>query len=128
MKSASKVFYTVGFVFNVIGLIFSVLFVIALALSMNNPEILQKIAQESGRGVEFVKQTLSLMIIVFSASIFFDTLILVLTIIANKSLKEGNGKMSTHIILLIAGFLGVNLFYLLGGVFGVVAANEDTQE
>lgn len=127
MKSASKVFYTVGFVFAIISLLVSALFLALTSISMNNPEIIQKLVAESGRGEEFIRQALLLLVVLLAVSTFLDALIIVLTILAWKSLKEENGKMSTHIILLIVGLFGVNFFYLLGGIFGIVAANEDAQ-
>ena len=45
-----------------------------------------------------------------------------------NDLREGNGRTGTHIFLLVLGILSINLFYLLGGIFGVVAANDDNSE
>ena len=125
MKSASQVFYTVGFIFVVLGLIFETLFLIVAAMGTGNAEIIAKVAQETGSGEALVKDALMMATILLAVSVAINIAVLVLTIIAKKDLKDNNGKLSTHIILLISGIFAVNLFYLLGGIFGVTAANED---
>ncbi len=125
MKSASQVFYTIGFVFVIIGLIFETLFLILTAIGTGNAEVIAKIAQETGNGEALVKDALILATILLAVSVAIYIAVIVLTIIAKKDLKDNNGKLSTHLILLIGGIFAFNLFYLLGGIFGITAANED---
>ena len=125
MKSASQVFYTVGFIFVILGLIFETLFLIVAAMGIGNPEIIAKVAQETGNGEALVKDALMMATILLAISVAINIAVLVLTIIAKKDLKANNGKLSTHIILLIGGIFAINLFYLLGGIFGLVAASTD---
>ena len=125
MKSASQVFYTIGFVFVILGLIIETLFLIVAAIGIGNPEVIAKVAQETGYGVALIKDALMMATILLAVSVAINIAVLVLTIIAKKDLKDNNGKLSTHIILLIGGIFAVNFFYLLGGIFGVTAANED---
>ena len=125
MKSASQVFYTIGFVFVILGLIFETLFLIVAAIGIGNPEVIAKVAQETGYGVALIKDALMMATILLAVSVAINIAVLVLTIIAKKDLKDNNGKLSTHIILLIGGIFAINFFYLLGGIFGVTAANED---
>lgn len=125
MKSASQIFYTIGFVFVILGLIFETLFLIVAAIGTGNAEVIAKVAQETGYGQALIKDALMMATILFAVSVAINIAVLVLTIIAKKDLKDNSGKLSTHIILLISGIFAINLFYLLGGIFGITAANED---
>lgn len=128
MKNTSRLLYIIGLVLNIIGLVFSSLFLLVFAGSMNNAEVLQKVATDMGRPIEFVKEVMILGVIIFAVSVFVAVVVLVFSIIALRNLKKGNGKIGTHILLLILGILNVNPFYLFGGIFGIVAANQDANE
>ena len=125
MKSASKVFYMIGFVFNIIAIIFGGLLLAFSIMGLTDHELFLKIVAELNRGEQLVHDTLILMIVLLSIELVLDVLFLVIILRAKKDLNEGNGKLSTHVVLLIAGILASNLFYLLGGIFGLVAASTD---
>ena len=125
MKSASKVFYMIGFVFNIIAIIFGGLLLAFSIMGLTDHELFLKIVAELNRGEQLVHDTLILMIVLLSIELVLDVLFLIIILKAKKDLNEGNGKLSTHVVLLIAGILASNLFYLLGGIFGLVAASTD---
>ena len=125
MKSASKIFYMIGFVFNVIAIIFGGLLLAFSIMGLTDHELFLKIVAEVNRGEQLVRDSLILIIILLSIELVLDIIFLVIILRARKNLNEGNGKLSTHVVLLIAGILASNLFYLLGGVFGLVAASSD---
>ena len=125
MKSASKVFYMIGFVFNIIAIIFGGLLLAFSIMGLTDHELFLKIVAELNRGEKLVHDTLILMIVLLSIELVLDILFLIIILKAKKDLNEGNGKLSTHVVLLIAGILASNLFYLLGGIFGLVAASTD---
>ena len=125
MKSASKVFYMIGFVFNIIAIIFGGLLLAFSIMGLTDHELFLKIVAELNRGEQLVHDTLILMIVLLSIELVLDILFLIIILKAKKDLNEGNGKLSTHVVLLIAGILASNLFYLLGGIFGLVAASTD---
>ena len=125
MKSASKVFYMIGFVFNIIAIIFGGLLLAFSIMGLTDQELFEKIVQELQRGPQLVHDTLIFMIVLLSIELVLDVLFLIIILRAKKDLNEGNGKLSTHVVLLIAGILASNLFYLLGGIFGLVAASTD---
>ena len=125
MKSASKVFYMIGFVFNIIAIIFGGLLLAFSIMGLTDHELFLKIVAELNRGEQLVHDTLILMIVLLSIELVLDVLFLIIILRAKKDLNEGNGKLSTHVVLLIAGILASNLFYLLGGIFGLVAASTD---
>lgn len=128
MKNTSKLLYIIGLVINIIGLILSALFLLVFAGTMNNAEIIQKVATDTGRTVEYIKQVMIIAVIVFAVAVGLGVLVLVGSIIALYNLKKKNGKIGMHILLLILGIFDVNPFYLFGGVFGIVAANQDANE
>ena len=125
MKSASKVFYMIGFVFNIIAIIFGGLLLAFSIMGLTDHELFLKIVAELNRGEQLVHDTLILMVVLLSIELVLDVLFLIIILKAKKDLNEGNGKLSTHVVLLIAGILASNLFYLLGGIFGLVAASTD---
>ena len=125
MKSASKIFYMIGFVFNVIAIIFGGLLLAFSIMGLTDHELFLKIVAEVNRGEQLVRDSLILIIVLLSIELVLDIIFLVIILRARKNLNEGNGKLSTHVVLLIAGIFASNLFYLLGGVFGLVAASSD---
>ena len=128
MKNTSRLLYIIGLVINIIGLILSALFLLVFAGTMNNAEIIQKVATDTGTTVEYIKQVMIIAVIVFAVAVGLGVLVLVGSIIALYNLKKKNGKIGMHILLLILGIFDVNPFYLFGGVFGIVAANQDANE
>ena len=127
MKEASKAIYTIGFIFNIVGLIFIALFIASLAVSLSSNEIIAKLVEQLGRGELFIRNWITLSIIVLAVVFAIDVAALVLILRARKDLNEGTGKVGTHLVLLLIGVFGFNLFYLLGGIFGIVASNQDSQ-
>lgn len=128
MKSAAKIFYLIGFIFNILALVIGILLLVILAVSINNAEVIAKIIAQTGYGEQLVRESILILIIILSISLFLDIIAIILTLKARKDLIDNNGKLSTHIILLVGGVLTGNLFYLLGGIFGVSAASDDANE
>ena len=125
MKKTSNLFYSIGFVLNIIGIVFYAVLIAIFAIAMNNAEAISKIATDTGSTVEYVRQSLLALVILISVSIVIDIVVSVFVLRAKRNLREGNGRTGTHILLLVLGILSINLFYLLGGIFGVVAAGDD---
>ena len=128
MKSAAKIFYLIGFIFNVLALVIGILLLVLLAVSVNNAEIIARVVTQTGYGEQMVREMMFVLIIFLSIAMLLDIIAIILTLKARKDLIDNNGKLSTHIILLIGGVLTGNLFYLLGGIFGVSAASDDANE
>ena len=125
MKKASNVFYSIGFVLNILGIVFYILGIIGLAVVYSNHDLIKQISTELNRGEAFVKDALIVYLIFLSIVTVIEIVISLFVLRAKKNLKAGNGKIGTHILLLILGILGTNLFYLLGVIFGMVAASGD---
>lgn len=128
MKSAAKIFYLIGFIFNILALVIGILLLVLLAVSVNNAEIIARVVTQTGYGEQLVREMILALIITLSIALLLDIIAIILTLKARKDLIDNNGKLSTHIILLVGGVLTGNLFYLLGGIFGVSAASDDAND
>ena len=125
MKNASRIMDTVGMVFNIIGLVLVLIGAILFGVVTFNQDLVNKIAQDSSQTADFVKNIVLVYFIFLCVELVVEALILVVAIKALKNLKEDNGRIASHVMLIVIGIVGFDIFYLLGGIFGVVAANQD---
>ena len=125
MKNASRIMDTVGMVFNIIGLVLVLIGAILFGVVTFNQDLINKIAQDSSQTADFVKNIVLVYFIFLCVELVVEALILVVAIKALKNLKEDNGRIASHVMLIVIGIVGFDIFYLLGGIFGVVAANQD---
>lgn len=125
MKNASRIMDTVGMVFNIIGLVLVLIGAILFGVVAFNQDLINKIAQDSSQTADFVKNIVLVYFIFLCVELVVEALVLVVAIKALKNLKEDNGRIASHVMLIVIGIVGFDIFYLLGGIFGVVAANQD---
>lgn len=116
---------TVGMVFNIIGLVLVLIGAILFGVVAFNQDLINKIAQDSSQTADFVKNIVLVYFIFLCVELVVEALVLVVAIKALKNLKEDNGRIASHVMLIVIGIVGFDIFYLLGGIFGVVAANQD---
>lgn len=116
MKKASTVFYRLGQVFSVIMAIGEpICAIVGIVLLI----------------VGIVNKNSPLMIFggVFAGIfIFLFAMIIAVMVLANKavkSMKEGTGKLSLHILLIIFGLLSFDDFYVIGGILGAITTGKD---
>ena len=125
MKSASRVLYIVGRVFNVVTMIFALVGIILGAIFI----ALKDQIAEACADLEYFNTAKEIEVIgiVFLVSSIIGLLVYVVIFIlatnASKKLKEGSTEVAPHVLMLIVGLFG-DIFYLLGGIFGIVAAND----
>lgn len=130
MKSASKIMYTIGKVMNIISIVFLSMFLI---LAVFSTIFYQDIY--NNMGVKFpsnwtansFKATSIAMIVVFSIALVVSIVILVLAIRSSKALENDDANVTPHIIMVVIGAFG-EIFYLLGGIFGLVEASEKARK
>lgn len=127
MKSTSKLLYAIGFVFNVIDLFLLTIVVILCGVAIASSEIIAQVAAETSQTVELVQKILMVLIIVCSVIFIVHFALIFVVLSARKNLNNNTGKYSPHVILLLVGIFDFNLFYLLGGIFGSVAAGESEE-
>ena len=128
MKKTSNLLYSIGFILNILEILIVSLFLAVIILSSQRADVLEKLAQDLGKTLGGVYQTLMGAIIALSVSLGAEVISIVLVLIAKKDLKDNTGKLGVHILILILGILGANILYLLGGLFGLVASNRALNE
>ena len=122
MKNASKILYTVGKVVNVIeivltslALVFGVLVLIfGRQIIPDIPMIIDITAIATGTGFT-VGGVVALIISIVT---------LVLANNATRALENGTVDNAPHIVMIVIGVFG-DIFYLLGGIFGIVSENTE---
>ena len=123
MKKASRIMYTLGVVFNIIGLILVITLPILGGIGYANPEeVVKQSSQEMT--VEDVKAASLTLIIIGVIYIVVYLVVLILALHAKKAVKNDKRENAPHIIMIVIGAISVDVFYLLGGIFGLVSENQ----
>lgn len=125
MKQTAKLFYSIGFIFNILGILVFAIFLALLCVSYNAADIIAKVAQDTQETEELVKNIILLIIIIFAIIIALHITSILLVIFARGNLAKKTGIVFPHVIILVMGLLDFNFLYLLGGIFGCVAASKD---
>ena len=112
MEKASKVMYSIANIFNWIIAIGAVAGIVLSILTMTNVIRLEgDAAQLAGLGIG-------------TGSLIYSILVLIFAIIAiclvRIAKKKGTSK-GWDILFIVIGVLEANPFYILGGIFGVIA-------
>ena len=125
MENASKVMYIIGKVFNILGIIAFAFMLFAGIMVVSNP------AEFVGPNlVASVEEAITLgtgVIIASAIGLVISIVALVLANRATKQLNSGKANNTPHIIMIVIGVLGTDLFYLLGGIFGLVATSSTNE-
>ena len=128
MEKASKILYTVGKVFNVIEIVMtSLTLVLGILITLFGESIVENVRMvtDSLNGIITVG-TGTGFIIGGTIALIVSIVTLVLANNATKSLQNGQKDNAPHIVMIIIGVFG-DIFYLLGGIFGLVAENSEHQ-
>ena len=135
MKKNSALMYKVGFVLNIIILVISSLaFIQSIIFIIFANEVFNTLKQLLPATIE--KNTISI-IGVIGSSIFGYVVILsiVLLVFSNKtkrSLESDDTNTTPHVLMIIFGVFAIaclfGIFYLLGGVFGLIENNNLQQQ
>ena len=121
MKDASRITYIIGNVINIVRIVFcGVAFGIGLALiagvgadwNTEYPEIVLKIF-----GFLFVFAGVLESALVIAALIVLGN--------ARKKIDDGSPEIAPHVLAIVFGALTNSLFYVLSGIFGLIARGKD---
>ena len=129
MKDASKIMYTIGKVFNIIGIVLTALLIVLPIIMIAMPEEVynqQKATDMNRMTVEQIK--------VFGVGLLIGIIIAVVVLIvslclatyAKKRLDNNTKDTVPHVIMIILGVFG-SIFYLIGGILGLVAEENEKQ-
>lgn len=124
MKSVSKIMYGIGIAINVIALITMIaLFALFNASKgLSDAEITKAIA-EAGQSmtVEQYRTVVDVLVNVFLVLLILEAISFVFAIIG--IILAGKGTLSSvlvHILMIVFGIIGINIFYIIGAIFGLV--------
>ncbi len=107
MEKASAVMYSIANIFNWILLLFSIAGIVFSALALAGVQV----------GSLDMSQ-LGLTTLIYCAIIFLVCWIVIAMV--RRAKKAGTSKF-WDILFMIFGIIGANIFYFLGGLFGVIA-------
>lgn len=117
MKAASRVMYIIGLIGNIAIFIFSVIAMIILIVGKANPDFaaqLEDLASNSGQTVS------QIMSVGLAFTIYLTVVSLIVLLLTFRALKRGTSKF-VHILLMIGGIFAWDIFYVLGGIFGLIS-------
>ena len=118
MKTASKVMYTIGRIFNIFAIIACVVLIVVGIVAMVVPGKLAEASEDITTPDE--AKAMGMTILITGAVLFVVyTVICALAGHARKALNNNKTENAPHIIMIIVGIFG-DIFYLLGGIFGLV--------
>ena len=103
--------YNIGRIFNIIGLAFCAIMTIVMLICM--------IAGVDGAAATFVT-------FITYTVIYIVTYILATK--ARRSIDNGVVDKTPHIIMIVVGAVSQDVFYLLGGIFGLIAESQEGKE
>lgn len=118
MKTASKVMYTIGRIFNIFAIIACIIILLCGIVAMVAPDKLMESSTDFNSPEELKAAGLS-MVIAGAVLLFIYVIICALAGHARKALNNNKTENAPHIIMIIVGIFG-DIFYLLGGIFGLI--------
>ena len=118
MKTASKVMYTIGRLFNILAIIACVILIVVGIVAMVMPG---KLAESSDDITTADEAKAMGMTILITGAVLFAVYVVICALAghARKALNNNKTENAPHIIMIIVGIFG-DIFYLLGGIFGLI--------
>ena len=124
MGKASKVLYTIGKVFNIIEIVFLVVLLVGGIIINASPEMLVESMPEAYETVEMAKAASVGLIVAAIIGLIVSIVVLIFAIRAKKAVDDGKKNLAPHIIMVVIGVISGDMFYLLGGIFGIIAESN----
>ena len=126
MKTASKVMYTIGRIFNILAMIgFLIVLIMGIVAIAKAPDVAAQadatMTVEEARAAGITLTTVGAIFVAVYCIIF------VLATHASKALNNDKKENAPHVLMIIIGVFG-DIFYLLGGIFGLVAESENSNK
>lgn len=109
MEKASRVMYSIANFFTWVLVILSIVGIVFSIIAIVNPDFAKPV-----EGLPLIG----------TASLVYLIIVLIVGLITIAMVRRAKAKGSSKgwdILFLILGILGSNIFYILGGIFGIVA-------
>ena len=128
MKEASKIMYVIGKVFNIIGIF---LYGILIAFGIIVRQFAKEIYERRTPGATYTEADVRIvgttLMVIGIVAIIITLIILILASVAKSKLDNNRKDIAPHVLMIVIGVFG-DLFYLLGGIFGIVAETSEKTE
>ena len=124
-RKTSHTLYSVGFIWNVLVVLISALVVIWADITLANGHSAAEMARGLGLSVEAMKQILLFISVLSFATFLVNMGIQVLALIQKDHIKKSNARIAPCTLFILMGIVGVNAFYLIGGIIGLGESPED---
>ena len=128
MKTAAKAMYVIGLILTIIAAIGEAISALIFGFAMNSNEVLNELVKENPDTYVDVATAQSALTIVFVIVLVALIIDLISIFIGVKGIKKASdetpGQNGFHIAALVIGILSIEIFYILGGIFGLVAENQ----
>jgi len=116
MRNASETMYKIGRVFSFVLLGLTALLIVIYS-------ILMIVAAVDGRFPAYLGNVIGYTI--------WLALVIVAIILASRAIKaidENKSENGPHITMIVVGAISGDIFYLLGGIFGVIANGQESEK
>lgn len=119
--------YTIGRIFNIIAIIIALVVLIFGIIVAASPNLQEKLIESSEEVADLTaaKAYGITLLIIGAVLIVIYSILCALAAHASKALNNSKKENAPHIIMIIIGIFG-DIFYLLGGIFGLVAENDSS--
>lgn len=125
MKQATKALYSIGNIFNLIAIIMLIVLGLLIILGAN---VIEDVPDGYDMSLEEYRTTAIILgvIMLIIAAIYIA--VYVFAIKAKKAVDNNSQESKPHLIMIILALIGQNLFYLIGGILGLVDNSNDNKE
>lgn len=119
MKQGSSILYLIGNIINAIGIVLMVILgVICIAGAGSIDTVPDAYPTYTLEEYQALTKGVGVFLLVYAV------ICLIVYILASKARKAVNNdtkELKPHIIMIVIGVIGSNLFYLIGGILGIVS-------
>lgn len=122
MKDASRILYKIGNIINIIGIVAGA--ILAIIFFVGFGAIDANTAAELGKTLKEAQTLYLTWGIAMTVCVVIWIVVLCLARKAIKALNDNSNSITSHVIMIVVGVIGSSIFYLLGGIFGVIAENQ----
>lgn len=132
MKKASEIMFKIGNIFTIIYLVLgAILFIIGLISSIVSGVALAAASGDEAAVAAAAAALGSAVGLIFVGLYFFATSLVCLIVVrkAQKELaNEATSNKKPFIITIVCGAIASNVFYVLAGIFGLIAEGQQGQQ
>ena len=122
MKQGSSILYLIGNIINAIGIVLMVIFgIICITVAGSLDKVPDSYPTYTLEDYQALVKSMGVFLLVYAV------ICLIVYILASKARKAVNNdtkELKPHIIMIVIGVIGSNLFYLIGGILGIVSESS----